>query len=175
MIAAYRARRDERMVRRIEAAEVSMEVGTSPEWMRLRDAAMHRIGAGHMREMTSLITGIFLPMWRMRAYTLPEKINIWCGKLWSRPFFWEDMIRDDLSARLPQFEVPIHTFVGAHDLTANPALSRSYFDVIEAPDKAFHLFETSAQSPLFEEPERAVEILREIVADALARQAETMR
>ena len=151
-----------------------MEAGTSPAWMRLRDAAMHGIGAGHMRDMTSVVTGIFLPMWRVRAYTLGEKINIWRGKLWSRPFFWDAMIRDDLGARLTEFEVPVHFFVGAHDLTANPALSRAYFDVIEAPEKAFHMFENSAHSPLFEEPERAVPILREIAGSALERQAATM-
>lgn len=166
MIEAYRVRGDDAMVRRLAAAEVSMEAGTSPAWMRLRDAAMHRIGAGHMRDMRSVITGIFLPMWRVRAYTLPEKINIWRGKLWSRPFFWDDMIRDDLGARLTQFEVPVHVFVGAHDLTANPALSRAYFDAIEAPEKEFHLFENSSHSSLFEEADRAREILREIAAAA---------
>lgn len=175
MIEMYRARGDDAMVRRLTAARVSMEAGTSPEWMRLRDTAMHRIGAGHMREMDSVITGIFLPMWRVRAYTLPEKINIWRGKIWSRPFFWDAMIRDDLSARLTQFEVPVHFFVGAHDLTANPDLSRAYFDAIESPEKRFHLFDASAHSPLFEEPERAVAILRAIAAGAMERQAETMR
>jgi pimeloyl-ACP methyl ester carboxylesterase len=167
MIEMYRARGDDAMVRRLTAAEVSMEAGTSPAWMRLRDTAMHRIGAGHMREMDSVITGIFLPMWQVRAYTLPEKINIWRGKLWSRPFFWDDMLRDALSARLTEFKIPIHVFVGAHDLTANPDLSRAYLDAIEAPAKGFHLFENSAHSPLFEEPARAREILREIVTAAL--------
>jgi hypothetical protein len=50
-------------------------------------------------------------------------------------------------------------FVGAHDLTANPELSRTYFDRIEAPVKGSYVFENSAHSPLFEEPERATEIL----------------
>lgn len=164
MIEMYRARGDEAMARRLMAAEVSMEAGTSPAWMRLRDAAMHGIGAGHMREMTSVVTGIFLPMWSVRAYTLREKINIWRGKIWSRPFFWDGLIRDDLSARLTEFEVPVHFFVGSHDLTANPALSRGYFDVIEAPQKHYHIFENSAHSPLFEEPDRAREILRGIAS-----------
>ena len=159
MIAAYRARGDTRMVARLEAARVSMEGGTSSEWMRIRDAAMHGIGAGHMREMDSVVTGIFLPMWRVRAYTLREKINIWRGKIWSRPFFWEGLIRDDLGARLTEFEVPVFFFVGAHDLTANPELSRAYFDRIDAPQKGYYVFENSAHSPLFEEPEHARRIL----------------
>ncbi|NKX45787.1 alpha/beta fold hydrolase [Roseicyclus persicicus] len=168
MIELYRARGDDAMVRRLEAAEVSLEAGTSPAWMRLRDAAMHRIGAGHMRDMRSVVTGIFLPMWRVRAYTLAEKVNIWRGKLWSRPFFWDALLRDDLAARLTRFDVPVHFFVGAHDLTANPDLSRAYFDVIAAPETGFHLFGTSAHSPLFEEPGRAVPLLRQIAAAAMA-------
>jgi pimeloyl-ACP methyl ester carboxylesterase len=159
MIAAYGARGDDAMVRRLEAAPVSMEEGTSPEWMRLRDIAMHRLGVGHTRDIDSVVTGIFLPMWRVRAYTVAEKINIWRGKLWSRPFFWDDLIRDDLSARLTEFALPVYFFVGRHDQTANPDLSRAYFDAIKAPVKGFYLFEDSAHSPLFEEPGRATEIL----------------
>jgi pimeloyl-ACP methyl ester carboxylesterase len=166
MIEAYRARGDDAMVRRLEAASVGMEAGTSPEWMRLRDAAMHRIGVGHTHDMDSVVTGIFLPMWRVRAYTVAEKINIWRGKAWSRPFFWDALIRDDLGARLTTFDLPIYFFVGRHDQTANPELSRAYFDLIEAPVKGFYIFGDSAHSPLFEEPARAKEILLNDVLQA---------
>ena len=159
MIEAYRARGDTRMAEQLEAAPVTMEDGTSDTWMRIRDRAMHGIGAGHMRDMTSVITGIFLPMWQVRAYTLMDKINIWRGKIWSRPFFWDVLLHDDLGARLNEFDIPIYFFVGRHDLTANPELSRAYFDAIEAPVKGLYVFENSAHSPLFEEPERATEIL----------------
>lgn len=159
LLHAYRARGDTRMVRRLEAATVSMEAGTSAEWLRLRDAAMHRVGVGHTHDMRSVITGIFLPVWRVRAYTLIDKINIWRGKIWSRPFFWDALLRDDLRTRLTAFGLPVCFFVGRHDRTAHPDLSRAYFDAIEAPSKAFHMFENSAHSPLFEEPERATEIL----------------
>jgi pimeloyl-ACP methyl ester carboxylesterase len=86
-------------------------------------------------------------------------VNIWRGKIWSRPFFWDDLIRDDLSARLTEFDLPVYFLTGRHDYTANAELTRAYFDVIEAPAKGFYLFETSAHSPLFEEPGRATEIL----------------
>jgi NADPH:quinone reductase-like Zn-dependent oxidoreductase len=38
-------------------------------------------------------------------------------------------------------------------------VSRAYFDAIEAPVKGFDLFDNSAHSPLFEEPDRATQIL----------------
>jgi pimeloyl-ACP methyl ester carboxylesterase len=120
---------------------------------------MHRAGVGHARDISSVVTGIFLPVWRVRAYTLTDKINVWRGKLWSRQFFWEDLLRDDLGARLTRFDLPVHFFVGDHDQTANPDLARAYFDAIAAPSKGFHVFEDSAHSPLFEEPGRATDIL----------------
>jgi pimeloyl-ACP methyl ester carboxylesterase len=175
LLGAYRARGDEGMIRKLEAAPVSMDAGLSPAWMRLRDAAMHRVGVGHTRDIDSVVTGIFLPVWRVRAYTLMDKINVWRGKLWSRPFFWEDLLRDDLAARLTKFELPVYVFVGQYDQTASPTLSRSYFDAIDAPVKGFYWFANSAHSPLFEEPERATQfflqdILRgtNLLADAIS-------
>jgi pimeloyl-ACP methyl ester carboxylesterase len=159
LLGFYKSQGDAVMVRKLEAAPVSMEAGLSPAWMRLRDAAMHQAGVGHTRDIDSVITGIFLPVWRVRAYTLWDKINVWRGKIWSRPFFWEDLLRDDLSTRLTTLDLPVYFFVGRHDQTANPTLSRAYFDRIEAPVKGFYVFENSAHSPLFEEPERATEIL----------------
>jgi pimeloyl-ACP methyl ester carboxylesterase len=76
LLDTYRARGDTAMVRRLEAAPVSMADGLSPAWMRLRDTAMHRAGVGHARDIDSVITGIFLPVWRVRAYTLMDKINV---------------------------------------------------------------------------------------------------
>jgi pimeloyl-ACP methyl ester carboxylesterase len=159
LLQVYRAQGDTAMVRRIEAAPVSIEDGTSPAWMRLRDEAMHRAGVGHMHRMRSVVSGIFLPMWRVRAYTLMEKINIWRGKIWSRPFFWDHLLRDDLTGRLTTLDVPVYFLMGRHDYTTNADLARAYFDRIEAPIKGFYLFDGSAHSPLFEEPERGRQIL----------------
>lgn len=159
MLDAYRARGDAAMVRRLEAAPASLADGLSPTWMRLRDAAMHGIGVGHTRDISSVVTGIFLPVWWMRAYIIKDTVNVWRGKLWSRPFFWEALLRDDLAARLTKFELPVYFFTGRYDYTVNADLSRANFDAITAPVKGFYMFENSAHSPLFEEPERATEIL----------------
>jgi pimeloyl-ACP methyl ester carboxylesterase len=149
------------MLDRPESAPVTPEDGQSPERLRLRlrDTAMHRAGVGHARDIASVVTGIFLPVWRVRAYTLVDEVDVWCGKLWSRPFFWEDLLRDDLSARLTRFGLPVHFFVGHYDRTARPDLARAHVDAIDAPVKGFHLFANSARSPLFQGPGRATEIL----------------
>ena len=42
-------------------------------------------------------------------------------------------MRDELGARRTEVELPVYFFVGRHDLTANPDLSRAFFDAIDAP------------------------------------------
>ena len=83
--------------------------------------------------MSFVATGIFLPVWRVRTHNLMDKINVWRGEIWTRPFFWEHLMRDDLGARRTEFELPVYFFVGRHDLTANPDLSRAFFDTFDAP------------------------------------------
>lgn len=167
MIETYRNMVESRMANRLDAAPVSLEDGMSDAYLRLRDAATHRLGGGTTRDMTSVISGVFLPVMGLSVYTLREKIGLWRGKAWSRDALWEEILHADLSDRVERLEIPMHFFIGTHDLTAMPALSRSLFDGIEAPDKRYHVFEHSAHSPLFEEPNRAREILREIAAAAL--------
>ncbi len=160
------------MVQQSKAAPAIMTDGLSLAWMRLRDTAMHRLGVGHTRAMRSVVAGIFLPVWRVRAYTVVDKINVWRGKLWSRRIFREDLLVDDVGARLTTFTLPIYFFLGRHDYTANVNLSRSYFDRIVARVKGLYLFDDSAHSPLFEEPERATEILPRAVLRRTAAMAD---
>jgi len=76
MLDAYRARGESVMVQRLEAAPVSMTDGLSDAYMRRRDDAMHGLGVGTMRDMRSVVAGVFLPVGRCQAYTLLEKINV---------------------------------------------------------------------------------------------------
>lgn len=46
----------------------------------LRDSSMHELGVGTARNMKSVITGLFLPSLRCRAYSPMERIRIWQGK-----------------------------------------------------------------------------------------------
>ena len=159
LIAAYRARGDVRMVRRLEAAPISMADGLSDDWLRLRDPAMHGLGVGTTRDMRSVIIGVFLPVWFCRAYTLREKIGIWRGLAFSRRYLWDAFLNTDLTSQIDHLDLPVSFFSGHHDLTANHDLSRAFFDRIRAPIKGFYTFENSAHSPLFEEPQRARDIL----------------
>ena len=159
MLDQYRARGDAAMVHKLEAAPASMTDGLSAAYLRLRDDAMHGLGVGTTRNMRSVITGVFIPVWRCRAYTLREKINIWRGLSFSRGFFWKDFIETDLTTQINKLDLPLYLFTGLYDYTANHELAGDYFDLIKAPIKGFYTFQNSAHSPLFEEPQRARDIL----------------
>lgn len=131
----------------------------------LRDESMHELGIGTTHGMKSVITGIFLPVWRSRAYTLREKSNIWKAKAFLAK-------STDLRARLltarPEeeirtLEIPAYFLSGRHDLTVSWELSKRYLGKLAAPVKGFYTFEESAHSPMFEEPRKFLRILTEDV------------
>lgn len=159
MLEQYRARGDAAMVRKLEEAPANMTEGLSPAYLRLRDTAMHGLGVGTTRDMTLVITSVFIPVWQSRAYTLREKVNIWRGIAFSRSFLWNDFIATDLASHIHELDLPVYFFTGLYDHTANRDLAKAFFDQIRAPVEGFYTFQNSAHSPLFEEPQVARNIM----------------
>ena len=160
MLAAYRERGDTRMVRKLEAAPVTMTGGTPEGYLKVRDTAMHHLGVGTTRDMKSVITGIFLASWRFRGYTMREKVNLWRGRAFSRGFgLWDQMIRIDLRQTVPALQIPVYFLEGKHDYTCATSLAMDYFERLRASVKGFYLFDDSAHSPLLEQPQEAHQIL----------------
>lgn len=126
----------------------------------IRDKDMHELGIGTTRNMKSVFTGVFIPVWTCKAYTLKEKINIWVSKLKfvKKARFIDELFVLDIPSMFPKFDVPIYLFSGKYDLTVNVDLSKAYLEKLQAPVKGFYTFENSAHSPLFEESERVNEV-----------------
>jgi pimeloyl-ACP methyl ester carboxylesterase len=165
MVAQFRQDGNTSMLRKLEAAPVTMEGGVPPEYSALlRDQAMHMLGVGTMHDMRSVATGIMLPSFLSPQYTLPEKINTWTGKSRSGvAALFNVMISTDLSRSLAELMAPVYFLEGRYDYTCAYSVAREYFDVLKAPVKGFYTFEGSAHSPIFEEPQRVQQILREDV------------
>jgi pimeloyl-ACP methyl ester carboxylesterase len=161
MLARFRQAGDTKMVRRLEAAPVTMAHGTPPAYLALRDRAMHSLGIGTTHEMRSVLSGVFWPSLTSRRYTPGEKIKLWRGKLSSgASVLWDEMLATDLAGRVTDFALPVYFFHGIFDYTVSYRLARSYFDKLSAPRKGFYTFDRSAHSPILEEPEKARRILR---------------
>ena len=162
MLEQYREQGNRKMAARLEAAPVAD--GTPAAYLRWRDKAMHELGIGTMRGMHSVVAGIFLPSLTCQAYTLREKVNMWRGKAQSGvSSLWGEILATDLMQKVPALDIPAYFFGGIHDYTVSTVLAKEYFGQLQAPLKGFYVFEKSAHSPIFEEPEKAQRILREDV------------
>jgi pimeloyl-ACP methyl ester carboxylesterase len=158
---------DGRMVRRLEAAPVTMAGGTPRAYLAVRDRAMHRLGAGTTHDMKSVISGIFWPSLRSPQYTAAEKVRLWRGKLSSGvSVLWDEMLATDLAERVTTLSLPAYFFHGMHDYTVSYQLAKDYAERLKAPLTGFYSFERSAHSPMLEEPEKVRKIMREDVLAA---------
>jgi pimeloyl-ACP methyl ester carboxylesterase len=164
MLRQFKENGNTNMVRKLEAAPVTMSEGTPDAYRALRDAAMHGLGVGTTHDMDSVITGIFLPSLASREYTLIEKVNMWRGKSRaSVSVLWDAMLATDLATQVTELRIPVYFMSGIYDYTVSYTLAKDYFEKINAPVKGFYTFEQSAHSPLFEEPEKMQRILQEDV------------
>jgi pimeloyl-ACP methyl ester carboxylesterase len=161
MLERYRELGDTQMVRRLEAAPVMEKLPLPTAYMQLRDSAMHGLGIGTMRDMRSVMTGVFLASWLSRQYTVGEKLAMWRGKFSADKLLWDTMLGTDLTKLITKLEVPLYFFHGIHDHTVSYPLAKDYFESVQAPVKGFYTFANSAHSPMFEEPTRVAEIVQQ--------------
>ena len=173
MLEQFRKNGNAKMVRKLEAAPVTMTGGTPDAYLALRDPAMHSLGIGTMHAMKSVVTGIVLESFQSRDYTMREKIDLWRGKSSSGiSSLWDEMTSTDLSQELTELEIPVYFLEGVYDYTCSYTEAKAYFEKLKAPLKGFYTFEQSAHSPIFEEPEKTIQIFREDVLTGTNRLAD---
>ena len=167
MLEEYGTRGDKKTVKELLAYDVLHTDASAVKFFKsaLRDRAMHELGVGTMHRMKSVFWGVFIPVWTCRAYTFREKIAIWKAKISFLPKtgILDELCANDFAKRVPSLEIPVYFMSGKHDLTVNVDLAKAYFIRLKAPLKGFYTFEKSAHSPLFEEPDRFREIVRQDV------------
>ncbi|MDP3461934.1 MAG: alpha/beta hydrolase [Bacteroidales bacterium] len=110
MLKEYRDAGNRKMVQKLEASPVTEVIPYG--YLKLRDEAMHTIGVGTTREMTSIISGVFLPSLTCRDYTISEKINLWRGKARAGVHpLWDTILATDLTKQLPELDIPVYFFM----------------------------------------------------------------
>jgi pimeloyl-ACP methyl ester carboxylesterase len=155
MLKQFKETGNRKMVRKLEAAPVTMTNGTPDAYLALRDKAMHSLGIGTIHDMNSVITGIIFPSLTYREYTLIDKVNMWRAKSRSGvSSLWDTILSTDLTKQVKELAVPVYFFHGIYDYTVSYTLAKDYFEKLKAPKKGFYTFEQSAHCPLFEEPEK---------------------
>ncbi|MCR4589191.1 MAG: alpha/beta hydrolase [Lachnospiraceae bacterium] len=126
----------------------------------LRDKAMHSLGVGTTSDMDDVITDLFFPSLRIKAYTPLERINIWRGKAASGEFaVHNESGKFNAFKEVPSIDIPVYFFAGEKDMTCCTSLQQEYYEMVEAPEKEFFLYEGCAHSPIYEDREKTREIL----------------
>lgn len=159
MLNYYKNSGDEKTLKQLESTQYD-----SDGYQKIRDSVMHRAGIGTTHDMKSVLTGIFFASFGCREYTLTEKINLWRGKINSGDSMLKDeFYANDLSKIVTKLCVPVYFMSGVYDYTVNYTMAENYFEQLDAPEKGFYLFKNSAHSPMFEESEKFLNVIREDV------------
>jgi pimeloyl-ACP methyl ester carboxylesterase len=164
MYEQYKILGNKKMIKRFEKYPIHTSEAVFDSYLfasgGIRDRAMHDLGVGTTRDMGSVISGIFFPSLRTTVYTPRERINIWRGKAFvmNTPVN-QAAFRFNAYEAVPELAIPVWFFGGVYDYNVSYALQKEYYGKLKAPHKVFFTFENSAHSPLFEEPEKAREIL----------------
>jgi pimeloyl-ACP methyl ester carboxylesterase len=149
-----------KMARTLGEAPVTDAVPLPASYLSVRDTAMHSLGIGTTHDMNSIVTGLLLPSFQNREYTLSEKIGMWRGKISSGSRLWNTQLSTDLTKKVTRLEIPVYFLHGVYDYTVSYPLAKSYYEQLDAPSKGFYTFTKSAHSPVFEEPKRMREIMQ---------------
>jgi pimeloyl-ACP methyl ester carboxylesterase len=164
MLDRYQALGNKKMVEKLKQYPLLEDENYVSDFYKsmLRDQGMHELGVGTMRDMKSLETGIVLPIMLCKAYTVKEKFNLWKSKISfiRKTALADELLTTDLTKVVTELKIPVYFFSGVYDLTVNHDLSKDYLHELSAPRKAFYSFENSAHSPIFEEPQRTVNIIK---------------
>ncbi len=163
MLDKFKKNGNTKMVRDLEKGPVTDIIPLPDSYMAARDVGMHSLGIGTIHEMHSIVTGLLLPSFQFREYTLSDKINLWRGKGAYGSTTFNQQLAVDLTKNVTELKIPVYFFHGIHDYTVNYTLGMDYYKQLKAPIKGFYSFEQSAHSPLFEEPEKMGRIIKEDV------------
>lgn len=116
-------------------------------------------GCATTREMRSDAFEIFFPQIFTKCYTLKEKINFWIGKAFMLKTPYDDY-EVPLTNPKPA-QIPVYFISGYYDYTTPVTIVEDFYKNLEAPDKELYIFNDSAHSPLWEENEAVLEVIRE--------------
>ena len=105
------------------------------------------------------------PLLFCKEYTFKDKINYLKGMKLTKSYLWDVIMKSNLFKEIPSQKIPVYIIQGTSDYETSYSVAKEYFDSLQAPLKRFYTFENSAHSPIFEEPEKFDDVLKEILLD----------
>lgn len=163
MVETATARGDEKLLAKLHQYAIEKPEDLTDAYMQVRSEGMNKYGVGSSRHYTSMWDEYIMPMITCREYTLMQKLNYMRGMSESSAIMMPLVLEDNLFESVPSLDVPVYIVQGLYDYQVSYAVAKEYFEALDAPSKQFYTFEDSAHSPLFEEPSRFMQIMREDV------------
>jgi pimeloyl-ACP methyl ester carboxylesterase len=137
--------------------------------LKIRTSTMVRYGNGHLHKFPDGIKtidgAILKSLFLFKGYTLGEKINWFRGFDYSMIHIWSLVMEENFFESSTKFEIPFYTAQGDYDYQVSQVLAKQYLETIDAPKKEYFAYADSAHSPNMEEPEKFVEMMRQIAAE----------
>ena len=109
------------------------------------------------------MNAFFLTVLGSGEYSLSNKLNLLNGIMFSTGAMWSTSMTIDLTQRVPELKVPVYFVAGRHDFNTPLSLIERYHHALKAPKKQLVVFEKSAHSPYFEEPDAFIRFMRDTV------------
>ncbi|HSM55311.1 MAG TPA: alpha/beta hydrolase [Candidatus Sulfomarinibacteraceae bacterium] len=154
------ARQDDnaKAVRQLEATGVPVEGRLSLADLSVKLKWVNHYGGGAFYGRNGFRDLVWV-MLKSRVYTLKEKLLYFRGESFSLEHLYGEVSAVNLFAEIPEVQLPVYFLHGRHDYQVPMEVARAYFDHLQAPHKAFIVFEQSAHGVLFEEPEKFQNVL----------------
>lgn len=113
-------------------------------------------------------TNDYLTNWMRTVIIAPEysssdRRNFWKGYFRVFSVIYPQLNRIDIRKDVRRVDVPVYLISGKYDSSADPELTRSFFNSLKAPVKKFVVFDRSGSSPQYEENARFQEFMEKSV------------
>lgn len=93
-------------------------------------------------------------------YTLLDRVRWVTGQIRAERTLGRAMYDVNFLSDASKLDLPVFFLQGAHDWQTPTPLVKEYYASLSAPDKQMHIFEHSANAPIFEEPQHFTRVMR---------------
>lgn len=167
MLATAKASGEQKDVKKLLAYDRNSPDFPSQQYLfGVRSELMNKYHIGLTHQEMSMWKFFFLPLLTTKTYTFKEKFKQIKGGTFSRSMF-NEVLTTNISEKIQRLDIPTYFISGKYDYQTSQIEASLLFQKLDIPAGKFILFEHSAHSPLFEEPERFLEEIKQIINKTL--------
>lgn len=153
--------KNSKMQKELSAFTLNGPESMTLEYLMVRNKYLNQLGIGLTHEFKSMFQDAVLPFLNSPEYTLPEKLNYMKATNFVVDQLFYTVTSSNLMKEVPKLDIPVYFIQGKYDYQTSYTLAKDYYNMLKAPKKEFFTFENSAHSPIFEEPELFIQIVKE--------------